>query len=155
MMQYPQAEQELREALEVFETCLETPIVPGEFGAWSRYIQESWPAVSEQVQHQVHNSHRQQLAEIARQDTEMFARIKQIKAEDVGICQELEELAGYVNRLAEQAPHLERTPAAKQDSVAEDLIRRGLSFITRVKTQEVGVRTWLSEAFNRERGSGD
>lgn len=154
-MQYPQAEQELREALEAFETCLETPIIPGEFGAWSRYIQETWPAVADQVHQQVHNSHRRQLAEIARQDTEMFARIKQIQVEDKAICEELEELGGYVDRLAEQAPHLERTPAAAQDSVAEDLIRRGLSFITRVKTQEVGVRTWLSEAFNRERGSGD
>lgn len=154
-MRYPQAEHDLREALDAFETSLETPIIPGEFGDWSKYVQENWPAVAEQVQHQVHSSHRQQLAEIARQDTEMFAHIRQLQIEDEAICQELEELRGYVDRLAEQAPHLERTPAATQDSVAGELIRRGLSFITRVKTQEVAVRTWLSEAFNRERGSGD
>jgi len=154
-MNITKPEQELREALDLFETNLETPIIPGEFGKWSRYIQESFPAVAELVRCEIQNAHRKQLDEIAQQDNEMLAIVKQIRKEDIEIAQELDEVGGMIDRLAEKAPSLERTPGATQDSAAAPVIQRGIAFITRVKTQEVAVRTWLGEAFNRERGVGD
>lgn len=154
-MKIAKPEQELREALDQLETNLVTPIVPGEFGRWSRYVQESFPAVAELVRIEIQSTHRKQLEEIAQQDNDMLAIVKQIRKEDVEIAQELDEVGGMIDRLAAKAPSLERTPGATQDSAAGPVIQRGIAFITRVKTQEVAVRTWLSEAFNRERGVGD
>ena len=154
-MDVAKPEQELRDALDAFENNLETPIVPGEFGKWSHYVQESWPAVAELVQREIHSTHRKQLDDIAQQDSEMLAVVKQLRKEDLEIAAELTEVGGMIDRLAEKASSLERTTGETQDSAADPVIKRGIDFITRVKTQEVGVRTWLSEAFNRERGVGD
>ena len=154
-MNITRPEQELKDALDAFENNLETPIIPGEFGRWSHYLQESWPAVAALVRKEIQSAHRKQLDEIARQDSEMLAVVKQIQKEDLEIVEELSEVEGMIARLAEKAPLLERTTGATQDHAADPLIKRGIDFITRVKTQQVGVRTWLSEAFNRERGVGD
>ena len=154
-MDIPRPEQELKDALDAFETNLETPIIPGEFGRWSQYVQESWPTVAALVRQEIKSTHRKQLEDIAKQDSEMLAVVKQIQKEDIEITRELDEVGGMVDRLAAQAPTLERTPGDTQDSAAAPIIKRGIDFITRVKTQQVAVRTWLSEAFNRERGVGD
>lgn len=154
-MKYPASEEALREALEAFETALETPIVPGEFEQWSKYVQETWPVVQQELKSQVRHSHREQLAEIAAEDTEMLTRVQKIQDEDRAITAEADRLASRIQKIAELAPRLERTTAATQDRLAAELVQPGLNFVIRVKTQEVGVRTWLSEAFNRERGPVD
>ncbi len=147
-------QREVHDALESFETALNTPVVSGELEDWTLAVKRSWQRIRPAIQAQLDGPHRAQLQEIARQDPELLARVQQLEQEDDAIAQQMRGLAVRIERLSAKAPAIEPNEGKAQDELA-DLTRDGVAFINRVRKQEVSTQTWFSEAFNRDLGTGD
>ena len=84
----------------------------------------------------------------------MFRQVALLKKEDQNILRSLESLAERTRNLMVKAPVLEPNEAQVHDEVSA-LIKDGLAFIVQCQRQEIAIRTWLQEAFLRERGVAD
>jgi hypothetical protein len=154
MMDSTDPEHDLRAALDAFETSLAIPVVSGELDAWSQQVRTTWAEASEQVDLHLSELHPKQFKQIAKEDPELLSQVDNMKAEDAALagCQ------ASINRLVEELSKL--APAVEPDErkfheYNARLIKDGIEFVGRVKKQQVGVRTWFQEAFNRDRGVAD
>jgi hypothetical protein len=150
----PTVEDGLKAALDALETSLVSPVISGELTDWVRSVQKSWSEASSQIQSAVKHSHPQQLEEIGGADPELLPRVEQLQAEDLAIEEDREKLATAVQRVAEHVPKLE-PDEEKARQHTDKLVEQGVTFINRVRKQEVAIKTWFVEAFNRDRGAGD
>jgi hypothetical protein len=153
-MERTSSESELKSALAALETCLSTPILSGELAGWVGEVQKAWEVASAEIRDNVNNLHPTQYEEMAEEDQELLPQIEQLKAEDEAIEADRERIGQMVERDAQHVPKLEPDEAKAQKHV-QNLIDDGLAFVQRVRKQEVAVSTWLVEAFNRDRGTGD
>ena len=147
-------ESELKAALEVLETSIATPIVPGELATWLADLQHAWAEAAAQVHFHVKHLHPRQFEEIAEQDPELLPRIELLKAEDAAIEEERGKLNDRVVRLVEHAPQIE-PDEEKVKSHLKGVIDDATALIVRVRKQTVALQTWYMEAFNRDRGAVD
>lgn len=147
-------DRELREAIDVFDTALATPVVSGELAVWSDEVRAAWARLSPLVHHQMVTFHPKQYDEITRQDPELFAQVDKLKVEDAAILEEQSSFDASVSRLANLAPLVE-PDERKFDDYQAKLRKDGAAFTTHVKQQQVAVQTWYIEAFNRDRGVAD
>jgi hypothetical protein len=147
-------ESELRSALTAFETSVATPVVSGELPDWVENVQKTWAEASNQVQRHLSELHPRQYQQISQEDPALFHQIEKMKAEDEALKATCSKLDQLVRRVAQHVPGVE-PDEGKADSILKSLIDDSLSFVTRVRKQEVAVQTWFVEAFNRERGGGD
>ena len=147
-------ESALKTALAAFETSVSTPIVSGELAAWVDEVQRVWQEASAQIHYCVKHLHARQYDQMAKEDLELLPRIELLKAEDEAIEQLREHVSQLIARDAQHVPKLEPDEGKAQKHV-QSLVDEALAFITRVRKQEVAVQTWLVEAFNRDRGTGD
>lgn len=145
---------EFRQSLAQFEACLETPRVPGELPGWIRSLEHSFVEVVNKIERQIDGDHRDQLVAIGEQAPGLLSRVEQLRGEDVGIANELAQLACGMQRLAAAASSVEPDETRFEQEVT-DLVDQSLLFVLRVRKQETALTTWLIEAFGRDRGTVD
>lgn len=147
-------EQQLRDSLEALELSLVTPVVSGDLVEWASALQSVWNKAEPVIRHEVRDLQRSQIEQIGKEDQELFTRVDSLKTESDELLQQMESLKQDIGRLGRKAPQIEpHENRAEPDFKA--LVEEGTAFIVRLRKQHVAVRTWLVEAFNRERGPGD
>src|SRR5262245_54691418 len=112
-------ERELRDALTAFETCLETPLVPGEFERWLADARGALDTIDKLLPAHVLKNHRSQLKEIAEEDKEMFARISTLAKDDEKSLEQLAWFKEWGARLAERTSQTEPDEKKLEDEFAE------------------------------------
>ena len=147
-------EVDLKEALTALEESVLTPIVPGELPTWAEQVQATWTEASAQIHRHVKQLHPRQYEEIAEQDPELLPRIELLKEEDQTIEVECEEFNKLISRVTRYTPELE-PDEGKASRDIQSLADGATRFISRVRKQSIGVQTWFSEAFARDRGAVD
>lgn len=144
----------LESALKRLTTALHTPVVAGELEPWLVAVREAARAVDESLRHEIEAVHPGEYALIAAEDPELFRQVEQMKSGDRHTLEQLDEFAGRIKELLRAAPHCEPDEARLQESL-KTFMDAGLGLVMHAQKQEVARRTWLLEAFNRERGVGD
>ena len=151
----PQDEQQrLEGALATLEASVETPLVPGEFERRMSEVESAWKDLQPCFEWLMATRHPQDFAEIGREDAELISRVEQMRQEDAEIRQQAEILQQQIPPLEAAVAHVEPDEARLTPRL-EALARDALNFVIRVRKQEQAVRTWLGEAFNRDRGTID
>lgn len=147
-------QQALHDALETFETSLETPFVPGELERWISEVDRAWLGLKPELSWLLTTKHPEEYAEIGEEDQELFQRVEQMRAEDAAIEQRIEETARQIPALASAIDRVE--PDEDKLAVAlENFVEKSLDLVIRIRKQEQSVRVWLLEAFTRDRGTVD
>jgi hypothetical protein len=144
----------LREELERLEAALDTPSVPGEMSSWAAMVHKSFDAACRLITNQIEHVHPDQFSEIDTQDAELMARTKQMREEDQchqEWCRRLSAAFTDFEAKAARAGADEKQVTEQQQALLEDALR----FVTHVRKQEVAIRSWLQEAFERDTGTGD
>lgn len=145
---------ELTEALAKLETCFETPFVPGDLESWAHNARESLGRVDPLLRRQIRDVHAPQLKAIGSEDPELLARVDQLRAGDEQCLAKLEALQRTFETLDELASDIE-PDETKLKTQLDELVKDGLAFVIHVRKQIVALRTWLQEAFDRDRGTVD
>lgn len=148
------SEQALKTTLEQFETCLLTPVMAGELGAWCEEVRAAWGAAVAEVREHGRDLHPRQYNQISKEDPELLPRTEKLSAEDAAIEEDAEEFDRHLHRFAERAPKFE----PDEEKVAEHLqalVDDGVALVTRIRKQEAAVQAWFVEAFTRDRGVAD
>jgi septal ring factor EnvC (AmiA/AmiB activator) len=147
-------QQALRRALDAVEACAATPFVPGEMVGWLTATEQAFEQLNPLMNRQISVAHRAQYAEISREDPELLRQVEILQQED----QEIEaSLARLRERLDVLRPLVRRVePDEKRvETVMGEFAQHLLDLVQRWRKQEVALRTWFVEAFNRDRGSVD
>jgi|ERR1051326_5798315 predicted nuclease with TOPRIM domain len=142
------------EGLASMAVCLEAPCVPGEMEQWATGVRDALLHARQFVRARVATNHHEHYRGIAEEDTEMFRQVANLMKEDRRLESALETLHQRASRLAETAARLEPDEGRLRDEL-KSLQHDGLEFLIQWQQQEAALRTWLQEAFNRDRGVGD
>lgn len=142
------------ELVQKLEGCLETPIVPGELEPWFVALQGAISDLAPVLRHHVGETHRQQCSEITREDSEMHARVRQLKQESHEVLEAFDKLETQASQFSKRASAMEPGELAAK-GVLQLFVDEALWLVVRIRKQELAIRTWFLEAFNRERGPGD
>lgn len=145
---------DLMESLATFETCLETPLVPGELESWAENARKSLEQVAPRLRDVIDNNHGPVLKQIVSEDPGLQGRVDDLRVGDAECIAELESVTRTFETLDEIAAAIE-PDETKLKQQLDELIEQGLKFVIQVRTQVVSVRTWLQEAFDRDRGVVD
>jgi hypothetical protein len=145
---------ELMKSLAVLEKCLETPLVPGDLEAWAENARTSLQDVDRHVRNVIRNEHASVLKQIESEDAELQGRVDELRAGDQACLDELQTLTRTFASLDELAAAIEPDETKLKEQL-DELVKQGLAFVIQVRTQVVSVRTWLQEAFDRDRGTVD
>ena len=146
--------QDLDSALKIFSLCLEEPCVPGELEGWIKAVWEAVQRVRPVLYKHLTRNHQEHFADIVEEDTEMFRQVTLLKKEDENILQHFHALSERASKLLEKAPRVGPNEAQLQEDVSA-LITAGLAFVIQVQRQGIAIRSWLQEAFLRDRGVAD
>jgi hypothetical protein len=146
--------QNLDGVIKDFTLCLEDPCIPGELEIWIKAVWQALEKVRPVLQQHIARNHQELFARIVEEDTELFRQVALLKKEDQNILHALESLAERTRKLLEKAPRVEPNEAQVHEEVSV-LIRDGLAFMVQIQRQEIAIRTWVQEAFLRERGVAD
>jgi hypothetical protein len=147
-------ENELRAALTSFETNVTRPVVSGELSDWVEEAAKSWKDASAHIHFQMKHIHPRQLDEISKTDPALLRQVELMHDEDDAIEVAREKLNQTMSRMAQHIPKMEPDEAKALPHI-QSLMDEAVSFIARVRKQEVALQTWFAEAFNRELGGGD
>jgi seryl-tRNA synthetase len=144
----------LTDQLRRLETALDTPPVPGELRTWATTLRQTFEETTRDILRQIDTVHRDQFQEIEQQNSELLARVEQLRDED-------RKNQDWCRSLAVQFAELEANAVragADEKQVIEQqqkLLDEGLRFVINVRRQETAIRTWTEEAFDRDTGQGD
>jgi hypothetical protein len=144
----------LKNALAAFETSLATPVISGELDDWVQGVQKTWLEVSGQFHYALKHLHPRQFKEMGSADPELLPRVEQLQREDAALEEDRDKISTAVKRFVEHAPKLE-PDEGKAGQHTKKVVDEGMTFIARVRKQEVAIKTWFVEAFNRDRGAVD
>jgi len=147
-------EHDLKPSLERFETCLLSPVVPGELAEWTREVQDAWHACFTQIRRHLHEFHPRQYAQISKEDPELLPKTEKLQDADAELGEDSAEFDRAVRRFAEHAPKFE-PDEEKIAGHVKSLVDAGVVLVTSVRKQEAAVQTWFLEAFTRDRGVAD
>jgi hypothetical protein len=145
---------ELQTALQLFETCLETPLVPGELGSWAEQLTSACCCAKEQWIQASQVEHPDQFKQIGKEDPEMSTRVQNMQEEDMAIACQFDAVCQDVANFHDRSPTMEGDEARFKPAM-QDLVEAGLKLVIRIRTQEQAIRTWFLEAFDRDRGNAD
>ncbi len=148
------APQGLYGVFEQLALCLETPCVPGELEQWIDAVAEAAARTGPALRRQIDHVHKAQRAEIVHTDPESYFKAEQLKKADLDMLQRFDALSRRINQLRARAPQVEPHEAAVRDEV-DSLVRDGLTLVTSARQLDVAMRTWLQEAFHRDKGVAD
>lgn len=140
--------------LDRFESCLETPAVPGELSDWFQETNDVLHEVARQFGEQVHGTHAGILQDILNEDPELHSRVTEMREVDERLRTELIELKSRIRALTEYADQTD-VEETQLHSQLESIIERGLKFVIDARKQEHALTTWYMEAFERDRGIAD
>lgn len=144
----------LEQKLKRLATSLQTPVVPGELESWVGTVRDAANLAAEALQHQIASVHPSEFAQIVKEDPELFRQVEQMKDADRDSSARMNSFRARIGQLAKEAPRGEPNELKLKEQLAE-VIDQGLALVLHVQKQEIARRTWLQEAFNRERGVGD
>lgn len=145
---------ELGPTLEKFETAIISPIVSGELIEWIASANEAMQELCLSMRRQFVAVHQKDFAEIARQDPELSSCVQQLQNEDATIAHELQHVQQRLASLAELA-ELAESDELRIAAAREKIAAQCVALVLRIRTQEAAAATWLTEAFQRDRGDGD
>lgn len=144
----------LDESLRRLATCLQTPVVAGELEPWLAAVSEATVAGGTELRRQVATEHPAEYAQIVKEDPELFRHVEQMKDGDRMSLELFDAFARRIEQMNNAAPRFEPDELRLEDRTRA-VIDEGLALVMHIQKQEVARRTWLQEAFNRERGVGD
>ena len=147
-------QQQYTACLEKLEHCLETPFVPGELERWFEQTQQAMQDVAKLLPRQLDETHAQQLQEIESEDPGLEHRVEEIRRVDGELRERFAQFHKRVDQLAKGAGNVEPDEARMKEACYE-LVDEGLALVIAARKQEVALRTWLLEAFDRDRGVVD
>lgn len=142
------------EALEQLEQQLEVPYVSGELHAWSETVVELVKRAQEAVQNSVEQEHPRTFAMIVKNQSNLQQQVEKLQEEDREILPAFEPLLHEAQQFNST---VDETALARQqiEPARERLVTDGLALIIRTRRQRSAVKTWLSEAIQRDNGVGD
>ncbi|MEX0726455.1 MAG: hypothetical protein WEB58_09910 [Planctomycetaceae bacterium] len=144
--------QDFERQLDAFEQCTETPFVPGELEQWLSAVREAFDGLVPMVK-ESQRIHEEEFVEIVEEDPELHVHVELMREEERAIAKELDELTKWFNEFPKR-----RIDGGDETEYKLDLDRfvsAALEMLVRIRKQEVTVRTWLMEAFMRDRGTVD
>ncbi len=175
--------EQLQGELAELEERLGSPVMPGELESWLEEVRTCWQSLWPQLQMQTQYIHAKEFAQIAEEDPELSARVREMREEDTAImalCDQVaDQLTWIEDRLEkgitestllnEPSPdsnskdvdpterdfHNEGAMEADLKQDLEQFVTAGLALVTRIRKQEITIRTWLVEAYTRDRGVMD
>jgi CRISPR/Cas system CSM-associated protein Csm4 (group 5 of RAMP superfamily) len=144
----------LTDPLRRLETALDTPPVPGELRGWAATLHKTFDETSAEVLKQIDSVHPDQFHEIEEQNAELLARVKGMREEDVKNRSQCQSLA---RQFADLEANATRAGADEKQVIDQQraLLDEGLRFVMDVRRQEMAIRTWIEEAFDRDTGMAD
>jgi len=145
---------ELQTALELFETCLVTPLVPGEIESWSESLNSACYQALPLWKQEIEKEHPAQFKQIRKEDPEMSTRVENMQAEDAEISCQFDAVCQDVANFVKRAPLMVEDEGRFKPAM-EELVKNGLALVIRIRTQQQALRTWFVEAFDRDRGTAD
>lgn len=145
----------LKQAIDGFETSLETPLVSGELIAWVTEARETLEQLGVLLHQDVQQTHADLYATILREDMELSSRVTELRATDDQLLRiEYGKVEHHLGRLVNQAQSVAQDES-KAANMRAEVVKLSLAFVISLRTQETAITTWFSEAFNRDRGVGD
>jgi seryl-tRNA synthetase len=144
----------LTDTLQRLETALGTPPVQGELRTWATTLRKTFEETTRDILKQIETVHPAQFQEIEEQNSELLARVENLRDED-------RKHQDWCRTLAAQFTDLEanaiRAGADEKQVIDQQqkLLDEGLRFVMNVRRQETAIRTWTEEAFDRDTGNAD
>jgi hypothetical protein len=135
------------------EQALCTTRVPGELIDWVEPVRTSLRQSRHLVKEESMPRHKLAFLEMGKEDLALQPRIEQLRDEDSAILDDIvraEELASAICRRLETSDG-----KVEEREKTDELFELGQSIALRLKKQEQDIRTWLMEAFQRDRGVAD
>lgn len=147
-------QQELSNALDRFEASVETPFVPGEMEHWMTAVESEWNRLLPILTWLITTRHPRQYEEIQKEDDELIHRVQQLRKENTAIEASAIKLEQQIALIKSAVSAIE-PDEARIKSTMEDFVEDSIKLIIRIRKQERAIRTWLLEAFTRDRGVVD
>ncbi len=143
------------ESLTALESSLATPVVSGELTEWVTNALRDCEQVKANLQSDWRRIHADLFKNILRENADLSAQVEKLRAVDDKISQvDCDEVISSLNQLLVRAQSAGQDEA-KLAGVMEDVVKRAMKFVIAARGQETAIAAWLSEAFNRDLGSGD
>jgi len=137
------------------ETSLATPVVSGELTEWVTNALRDCERVKAILLRDVQNIHADLYSIILRENVDLSAQVEKLRAADAQIAHsDCDEVISSLNQIKRQA-RLARQDEAKLSGALANVIDLAMEFVIAARGQETAISAWLSEAFNRDLGSGD
>lgn len=143
-----------KEALEQLESCLESPIVPGELPTWASGLQHACENAKAAWLNEARTNHADQFRKLAAKDSNLLQRVSLMRQEDLELEKQFEQFEGMTRRMDERAD-LAEPQERKADAGVSALVDSGLQLVIRTRKQERALATWFAEAYQRDTGMGD
>lgn len=147
-------EREFRLTIERLETAADTPIVSGEMEHWLDVLDDALTQARSAIDENILQMHGPQLASIRREDQEMLQQVELMQREDTQIAEAVTAIRARVPVLKAMVERIEPDEKRAETAVA-DLCDQAVQLVARIRKQETALRTWLQEAFTRDRGVVD
>jgi len=147
-------EREFRSVIERFETAANTPLVSGEMEQWLDALDDALTQAQAAVDENILQMHGPQLASIRREDQELLRQVEVLQREDTEIAEAVRAIRARVPVLKAMVERIEPDEKRAETAVA-DLCDQAAQLVARIRKQETALRTWLQEAFTRDRGVVD
>ena len=147
-------DQEFQAVLEKLEVAAGTPQVSGEMESWLNGFAGALAEVQPAMEQRIRESHRPQFKTINREDLEMFRSVEKLQQEDSWIMETIQKMRDRAEVLRPMVHRIEPDEKRAEAALAE-LSEQGVQFVSRVRKQEIALRSWLQEAFTRDRGVVD
>jgi hypothetical protein len=150
----PAGKEPLVEELDRLETAFATPPMPGELRNWASMLRKSFDEATGELTRRIADEHPVQFDEISTQDPEMLHQVDELRQQDARLEQQRAELASQVAGFEAQAV-AKGADEKPLEEWQQQLSREGLAFVVEARKQEIALRTYLQEAFSRDRGVMD
>lgn len=147
-------ESDLKQALEQLESCLETPLVPGELRSWLQTVQSPLERCCRVFQREVEESHRDLLEGILRSDMGLAHRVEAMRTADQQLIASWQELEHQLAALRDLAVEGEHNETRLSEPLAH-FTQCAIELVIEVRKQEAALTTWYLESLNRDRGNAD
>jgi hypothetical protein len=139
--------------LEALESAARVPSLPGEMGPWADALERPFEAVREAVA-EMSSVNQRHYKQIRSTDPALLPRVQELKTKEDDLKRELDSMFSTLHDLGEadvRDPGTGQEPSWPMARLREEM----LAWIALYRAHMTEVRTWLSEAFYRDRGVVD
>ncbi|MDX1926620.1 MAG: hypothetical protein SFV81_08885 [Pirellulaceae bacterium] len=142
-------------SLSDLETTLATPVMSGELADWLTNTLRDCERVKSMLVGEVREIHTALFSSILRENVNLSAQVEKLRAEDLRILHsECTEVLATLTHIQSEARLASKDEAKLSEAIAS-VSQKAIGFVVAARGQETAISTWLSEAFNRDLGSGD